>query len=66
MRSHLSALQTITSFVLIDLDDDFKIARMVDQWNGEQPPTRWGLLWLRKLNAKVTPWFVRIPKSHAL
>lgn len=53
----------VTSIVLVDLDEDFRITRLVDQWNGEDPPTRWGSLFFRKVNAKLTPWLIRVPKN---
>lgn len=54
--------QTISSFVVVDLDNEFKITRLVDQWNGEDPSTSWGAVRLRRLNAKLTSWFVRVPR----
>ncbi|KAI0797763.1 hypothetical protein C8Q75DRAFT_801682 [Abortiporus biennis] len=54
--------KTITSMVIVDLDEDMRITHLVDQWNGEKPPTRWGASLLRRFNAKFTPWIVRIPK----
>lgn len=55
----------VSSFVLVDLDDDLKIVKMVDQWDGERLPTRWGVLQLRRLNAKLMPWFIRMPHPHS-
>ncbi|EMD38639.1 hypothetical protein CERSUDRAFT_94171 [Gelatoporia subvermispora B] len=57
----LGYAKTITSIVVVDLDDDFKIMRLVDQWNGEEVPTRWGASWLRRLSAKITLWIFRPP-----
>ncbi|OCH95325.1 hypothetical protein OBBRIDRAFT_788519 [Obba rivulosa] len=53
--------KTITSIVVVDLDEDFRIIQLVDQWNGQELPTRWGALWLRKLSARVTPWIFPAP-----
>ncbi|GBE82470.1 hypothetical protein SCP_0408540 [Sparassis crispa] len=58
----LGLKKTVTSIVMVELDDDFKITYLADQWNGEDLPTHWGALWLRKLNAKLTSWVVAIPK----
>ncbi|THH33991.1 hypothetical protein EUX98_g310 [Antrodiella citrinella] len=55
--------RTLESIIRIDFDDEFKVIRLVDQWNGEQPSTRWGYLHFRKFNAKVVPWLVRVPKE---
>jgi len=52
----------MNSLVVIDLDEDDKIIKLEDKWNGNDHPTRWGSLWLRRLNAKVVPWLVRVPK----
>lgn len=56
-------LQTISSIILVDLDEDMKITSLVDQWNGTDLPTRWGTLFFRKMNAKLTPWLIRVPKD---
>ncbi|KDQ59467.1 hypothetical protein JAAARDRAFT_33039 [Jaapia argillacea MUCL 33604] len=55
--------KVITSMIVIDLDEDDKIVRLVDQWDGEDAPTRWGAIYLRRLNAKIMPWIFRIPKD---
>ena len=56
-------MQTVKSIVIVDLDDDDKIIRLDDQWNGEEAPTSWGLGTLRKLNGKTISWLVRVPKD---
>ncbi|KAJ7134973.1 hypothetical protein C8R43DRAFT_1072814 [Mycena crocata] len=50
--------QKIESIVTVDLDDTDKIIRLVDQWDGK------ALSWnfLRRLNAKVAPLFVNVPR----
>ena len=48
--------QVVESILVIDFDDDGKIARMVDQRRGLDPPTKWGAQQLRRLNGRVTPW----------
>jgi len=44
------------SILVIDFDEEGKIARMVDQRRGVDPPTRWGAQQLRRLNGRVVPW----------
>ncbi|KAI0060862.1 hypothetical protein BV25DRAFT_1806527 [Artomyces pyxidatus] len=46
----------VESVITVDLDEDEKIIRMVDQWDGKAPPTRWGASYLRRLNGRVVPW----------
>ncbi|TCD60416.1 hypothetical protein EIP91_010208 [Steccherinum ochraceum] len=55
----------VDSIIIVDFDDEFKVIRLVDQWDGEQPPTRWGTLYWRKFNAKLIPWLVRVPKTKS-
>ncbi len=55
--------QTIQSFVHVWLDSDFKVVRMVDEWNGEELPVGRGMLLLRKFNGKVAPWLFHVPKQ---
>jgi len=54
----------IQSLVTLELDEDGKIIRMEDRWNGEEMPRRWGAMWLRRLNGKTMPLFVRVPKPR--
>ncbi|KAF9264885.1 hypothetical protein L218DRAFT_862445 [Marasmius fiardii PR-910] len=56
-------LNVINSIITIDLDDSNRIIRLVEQWDGKDLPTRFGSGLLRRANAKVTPWIVRIPKD---
>jgi len=58
----LKRRKTIDSIVVVDLDEDEKIIRVVDQWGGKDLPTRFGALFLRTLNAKITPWLVSVPR----
>jgi hypothetical protein len=48
--------KVVESILVIDFDEDGKIARMVDQRRGLEPPTKWGAQQLRRLNGRVTPW----------
>ncbi|KAI0781179.1 hypothetical protein BD413DRAFT_23088 [Trametes elegans] len=53
----------IKSVVFVDLDEDMKIAQLIDEWNGEEPPSRWGATVLRRLFAKIISWTTPVPKS---
>ena len=62
----MSFNQVVDSIIVVDFDEEFKVIRLVDQWHGEIPPTRWGSAYLRKFNAKLIPWLVRIPKDKKI
>ena len=53
--------QVIESIIVVDLDEDEKIVKLVDQWDGTLP-TWFGSHTLRRINAKVAPWLVHVPK----
>jgi len=55
----------IDSIIVVDLDEEFKIVRLVDQWNGDQLPQWWGSSSLRKLQALVTSWIVSVPNGSS-
>ncbi|KAF5386818.1 hypothetical protein D9615_001812 [Tricholomella constricta] len=55
----------INSIIVVDMDDDEKIIRMVDQWDGKDLPSWFGAHFLRVLNAKITPWLISTPKLPA-
>ncbi|KAI5124532.1 hypothetical protein M0805_003056 [Coniferiporia weirii] len=55
--------RTIKSVVVVELDEEDKIARLEDRWNGEEAGKRWGVGTLRRLNGKVMPWIVRGPST---
>ena len=55
--------QLIESVVTVDLDEDGKVIRLLDQWNGNELPTFFGSTFLRTANAKVVPWLVHVPKD---
>ncbi|KAI0078152.1 hypothetical protein K474DRAFT_1641989 [Panus rudis PR-1116 ss-1] len=57
--------KTISSIILIDLDEDFRITRLIEKWDGKELPSSWGTRYLRRLSAKVVPWFVRVPKPQS-
>ncbi|KAF8582689.1 hypothetical protein K439DRAFT_1661726 [Ramaria rubella] len=52
--------KVINSLIVIDLDDNDKIIKLEDKWNGEEQPTRWGTGMLRRLNAKTLSWIVHV------
>ncbi|CUA67132.1 hypothetical protein RSOLAG22IIIB_07211 [Rhizoctonia solani] len=52
----------MNSMVVIDLDENDQIVKLEDKWNGNDQPTRFGALWLRRLNAMTLPWLVSVPK----
>ncbi|PVG04231.1 hypothetical protein CPB86DRAFT_778494 [Serendipita vermifera] len=58
----LGMKKVVKSTVVIDLDENDNIIYLHDKWNGEDHPTKWGALALRRLNAKTLPWFVSVPK----
>ncbi|KAG9101766.1 hypothetical protein FRC06_002677 [Ceratobasidium sp. 370] len=58
----LKRKKIIQSLVTLELDEDGKIIRMEDRWNGEEMPRKWGALLLRRLNGKTMPLFVRVPR----
>jgi len=53
--------KVVESIILVDLDDDDKIIRLVDQWHGKDLPIRFGAHFLRRMNAKIVPWLVHVP-----
>ncbi|QRW12988.1 hypothetical protein RhiLY_11987 [Ceratobasidium sp. AG-Ba] len=57
--------RAITSIIFIDLDENDKIVRLEDKWNGKDQPVRFGALWLRRLNAVTVPWFIGVPKYES-
>ncbi|KAH6918942.1 hypothetical protein BKA70DRAFT_1248725 [Coprinopsis sp. MPI-PUGE-AT-0042] len=59
----LNKTKTIESVVTADLDEDGKITRLTDQWNGGELPTFFGSTLLRTVNAKIVPWLVHVPKD---
>ena len=57
----LSVFKVIESIVVVDLDEDDRIVRLVNQWNGEDLPSYFGSSFLRTLNAKLAPWLIHVP-----
>ena len=65
LHSHLTISffrKIIESISVVDMDENEKIIRLVDQWDGQEMPNWFGSSFLRVLNAKVTPWLIRVPK----
>ncbi|KII88735.1 hypothetical protein PLICRDRAFT_41954 [Plicaturopsis crispa FD-325 SS-3] len=52
----------VESIILVDLDDDEKIIKLVEKWGGNELPTGFGTHFLRRANAKVVPLIVWVPK----
>ncbi|KAG6886837.1 hypothetical protein C0992_002090 [Termitomyces sp. T32_za158] len=50
------------SIVVVDLDDNDKIIKMVAQRNGKDLPSWRGAHFLRVANARVVPWLIHTPK----
>ncbi|KAG6821154.1 hypothetical protein H0H93_005374 [Arthromyces matolae] len=58
----LKRKKVIDSIVVIDLDEDEKIIKMVDLWDGKDLPIWHGAHFLRVANARVVPWLISTPK----
>ena len=56
--------KTVDSIITLDLDQENKIMKMVDQWNGAPLPASFGSGFLRKANAKLLPWIIGTPKQR--
>ncbi|KAA1471248.1 hypothetical protein DENSPDRAFT_837202 [Dentipellis sp. KUC8613] len=59
--------KVVESIVVVDLDEENKIIKLVDQWQGQEATRSWGAEFLRRLNGKVVhwlPWLGRVPKEH--
>jgi len=54
----------IHSIIVVDLDDNGKIIKLVDQWDGKELPSRFGAHYLRILNAKIMPWIISLPRHQ--
>lgn len=59
----LTALQSISSIIVVDLDDAERIIGLIDQWNGKPLPVRYGASFLRTANAKVCRWLIKVPNG---
>jgi hypothetical protein len=55
--------QIIESVVTVDLDDDDKIVRVTDEWDGQELSRSIGWIMFRKICGKVAEWVVRIPST---
>ena len=58
-----TGLQEVTSVVFVYLDDDMKIAQLIDRWDGEEHSTRWDFFSFRTLVAKALSWTTRVPEE---
>lgn len=59
---YIGRKKTIHSLVILELNEEGKIIKMEDRWDGEELPRNWGAMWLRRLNGKTAPLFVRVPR----
>lgn len=50
----------VDSVIIVELDEDNKVAHLADQWQGQNPLWGCGSL-VRRLSARATPWLVRVP-----
>ncbi|KAG0705189.1 hypothetical protein DFH29DRAFT_907975 [Suillus ampliporus] len=60
---YIGTKKRIESIIVVELDEDYKIIHMTDQWNGKELSSWFGVNLLRRANALVTPWFVGAPKA---
>lgn len=51
------------STIVIELDDEGKIAHLQDKWNSNELPDGAFAIWMRKANAVTVPKFVGVPKN---
>ncbi|KDR73464.1 hypothetical protein GALMADRAFT_72147 [Galerina marginata CBS 339.88] len=58
----LKRKKVIESIIIVDLDENEKIIRMIDKWDGKDLPVHYGASFLRSLSAKVAPWLFHVPK----
>ncbi|KAL0949088.1 hypothetical protein HGRIS_009179 [Hohenbuehelia grisea] len=54
--------KVVESIIVVELDENDKITRLVDQREGKLP-SWFGSHFLRRLNAKVAPWLISVPKK---
>ncbi|KAF8599905.1 hypothetical protein BDV93DRAFT_525752 [Ceratobasidium sp. AG-I] len=54
--------KVMQSTVVIDLDENEKIVKLEDKWNGDDQPTKLGAWGLRNLNAATLPHIVKVPE----
>ncbi|KAF9533405.1 hypothetical protein CPB83DRAFT_757514 [Crepidotus variabilis] len=59
---YLKRKKVIESIIVVDLDENDKIVRLVDQWDGQDLPTHFGASLLRTINGKIAPWLITVPK----
>ncbi|KAH9483743.1 hypothetical protein JR316_0003219 [Psilocybe cubensis] len=54
--------KVVESIISVEMDDNEKIIRLVDRWDGKDLPSRYGATFLRVMNGKVAPWIFKVPK----
>ncbi|KAF8892626.1 hypothetical protein BD779DRAFT_1670300 [Infundibulicybe gibba] len=55
--------KVVNSIISVDLDSNNKIIRVIDQWDGQELPVRYGAQFLRVVQAKVTSWIFGVPRQ---
>ncbi|KAG1756263.1 uncharacterized protein EDB91DRAFT_1091577 [Suillus paluster] len=60
---YIGTKKRIDSIIVVELDEDYKIIRMTDQWSGKEFSSWFVVNLVRRANALVTPWFVGAPKA---
>jgi len=58
----VGAKLVVTSLITLDLDENDKIVKLTDKWSGNDPHSRYGAYYLRRLGGKSVPWFISVPK----
>lgn len=54
--------KVVESLIIIELDENDKIIKLKDKWNGDDLPSRWGAGLFRRLNAKAIGLFFGVKK----
>ncbi|TFK26441.1 hypothetical protein FA15DRAFT_667530 [Coprinopsis marcescibilis] len=58
----LGRKKVIESIIVVDLDEEDKIIRLLDQWDGQDLPSWFGSTLVRSMNGKIMPWLVHVPQ----
>ncbi|KAG0145640.1 hypothetical protein CROQUDRAFT_658431 [Cronartium quercuum f. sp. fusiforme G11] len=56
-------VKTMESIVHVELGEDGKIIKFEDRWEGKEPSSNALIMIFRKLNARVVPYMINIPKD---
>ncbi|KAL4067550.1 hypothetical protein J3A83DRAFT_4096743 [Scleroderma citrinum] len=52
----------VDSIIVVDLDENDRIIRLEDKWGGEDLPMHYGALLLRRVNARIASWLIKVPR----